>query len=114
MDIKIGCDLVHIGRFKESIERGGKGFLNKVFTQAELASASKPENLAGIFAAKEAVIKALDLKVGDWHRIQILKKRNGRPEVKLLEFDEEILSDISISHNKEYAMAVAIFLIHNL
>lgn len=88
----------------------------KIFTQAELAGASKPENLAGIFAAKEAVIKALGkvlkLKAGDWKKIEIIKKRNGRPEVQLHEFNDKILSrDVSISHDKEYAMAVVVFIL---
>lgn len=118
MNVKVGCDLVRIRRFKESMERGGEEFLNKVFTRAELASTSKPESLAGIFAAKEAVIKALGgalkLKAGDWKKIEIIKKTNGRPEVKLLEFNRKILSrDISISHDGEYAMAVTIILINS-
>lgn len=112
MTIKIGCDLADIRKFKKSLERGGNAFLDKIFSPQELAFSSQPESLAGIFAAKEAVIKALKLKAGDWHKIEIRKNQNGRPEIILIELHHKIISqDVSISHDGEYAMAVAIFLI---
>ncbi len=116
MDVKVGCDLVHMGRFKATMKRGGKIFLHRVFTPSELASASKLENLAGIFAAKEAVMKALGetlkLKAGDWEKVEITKKANGRPEVKVRECGKKILShDLSISHDGEYAIAAAVFML---
>ncbi len=111
------------------MERGGGRFLDKIFTPRELAVSEKMdpirgregsqrastsngiESLAGIFAAKEAVVKALELKPGDWHKIEVIKNQNGRPEIKLLELNNRIISqDISISHDGDYAMAVAIFL----
>lgn len=116
MEIKIGCDIVRIKRFKESVRRGGEIFLNKIFSIRELAGNPLAEKLVGIFAAKEAVIKALgeelQLKAGDWKKIEITKKTNGKPEIKLLKFNREILScDISISHDGDYAIAVAIFML---
>ncbi len=112
MTIKVGCDLVEIKKFKKSMERGGSKFLDKIFLPQELAVSEKIETLAGIFAAKEAVFKALGGKVGDWHNLEIVKNKNGRPEIKMLESNDRIISqDISISHDGEYAMAVAVFLI---
>ncbi len=122
---------MEITRFKKSVERGGGKFLDKIFTPRELAVSEKIdpvrgredsqrastsngiESLAGIFAAKEAVIKALGGKAGDWHKIEIIKNKNGRPEIKLLELnvnDKIISQDISISHDGDYAIAVVIFL----
>jgi len=110
MIIKTGCDIVEIARFEKSM----KGRLDTVFSTHELAGAPTMETLAGMFAAKEAIIKALEMKAGDWQEIEIVKNKSGRPEAKLLEVHSKILShDISISHDGGYAMAVAIFLIHN-
>ncbi|MDA2922316.1 holo-ACP synthase [Patescibacteria group bacterium AH-259-L07] len=111
MEITIGCDHVNIKKFKKSVQRGGGTFLNKIFSPHELVNARAEETLAGLFAAKEAVIKALALKAGDWHKIEIVKNESGRPEVKLLGLEHKIVSqDISISHDGEYAFAVAVFL----
>ncbi len=112
MTIKTGCDLVEIKRFKKSLERGGGRFLDKIFLSQELATSEKIETLAGIFSVKEAVIKALELKAGDWQKIEIIKDKNGRPEIKMLNLDKHIISqDISISHDGDYAMAVVVFLL---
>ena len=112
MKLKIGCDIVQITRFERSAGKGGKEFLDRVFSASELANAPAVATLAGMFAAKEAVMKALKMKAGDWHKIEIKKDENGRPEVKLLELDKRVMSrDMSISHDGEYAMAVAIFLV---
>lgn len=132
MKVRVGCDIVNIKKFKKSVQRGRSKFLDKIFFSCELAGNPKIETLAGIFAAKEAVIKALaaegpastrlgeageprhrrELKAGDWHKIEIMKNKNGRPCVKLAETPVKIISqDISISHNGEYAVAVAVFLL---
>ena len=54
MEIKIGCDLVHIKKFQQSINRGKAALLDKLFSSHELAASSSLQTLAGIFAAKEA------------------------------------------------------------
>lgn len=112
MELKIGCDIVSIKRFEQSAKNSGKEFLNRIFSASELAREAKTETLAGMFAAKEAVAKALSLKAGDWHKIEIVKNKDGRPEARLAEFVQEIVThDLSISHDGEYAMAAAIFML---
>lgn len=112
MNIKIGCDLVNTEKFQKSAERGGSAFLNKIFSAHELSGNPTPQTLAGLFAVKEAVKKALDLEADDWKKIEIIKNKNGRPNVKLTNIKESIASnDISISHDGDYAMAVATFLL---
>ena len=112
MEIKTGCDLVQLKKFQDSLERGPKGFLKKLFTDHELANNPSIESLAGLFAAKEAVKKALGLSAGDWHAVEVVKEKNGRPQVKLSVMDKNIISsDVSISHDGEYVMAVAVFLL---
>lgn len=111
--IKVGCDLVNIKKFGKSLKRGKIDFLEKIFTASELANSHSAETLAGVFAAKEAVIKALELEVGAWRDVEIVKKESGRPEVRLAKSGIKIIShDISISHDGEYAFAAAVFLIN--
>ncbi len=114
MQIKIGCDLVYIPRFQKAIERSGDAFLNKLFTSAELAQATSIISLAGYFAAKEATLKALELQPGIWHAIQVRKKQTGRPYILLDSVyvpKQLISSDLSISHDGEYAMAITQWLV---
>lgn len=114
MKIKIGCDLVYIKRFEKSVRKGGAKFLDKIFSNYEISKAASVESLAGLFAVKEAVIKALGFRAGDWKKIEIVKNKTGRPEIKLLKTDAEIISqDISISHDGDFAFAYAVFLIRD-
>ncbi len=82
MKIVTGVDLVYIPRFKKSLKNGGENFLRRVYLDTELKNC-EIQHLAGIFAAKEAVIKALSMKPGSWHDIQISHKKNGNPQVQL-------------------------------
>ena len=56
----IGIDLVQISEFKDRMNH--EVVLNKVFTAQELKDNLNVESLAGIFAAKEAFLKALGKK----------------------------------------------------
>ncbi len=112
MQIKVGCDIVRKERFLEVTKQAG--VLSKIFTKHELTQAKSLENLIGVFAAKEAVLKALGLKAGDWHLIEIIKQDNGKPVIKLANYSQYksiISQDISISHDGDYVFAVACFLI---
>lgn len=113
MRIKIGCDIVYLPRFKKSSENAGREFLSKLFTSAELAATADIKSLAGMFAAKEATIKALGMQAGNWQNIEISKDKNGRPQIKILDAPHEIMSQdisISIAHDGDYVMATAVFL----
>ena len=62
----IGCgiDVVELTRFRQALQRGGAAFLARIFTTREQAYARARRrttmlHLAGRFAAKEAVIKAV-------------------------------------------------------
>lgn len=64
MVLGIGIDIIEIDRIKETIEKYGERFLNKVYTKDELDYCLKKNNkfqhLAARFAAKEAVFKAME------------------------------------------------------
>ncbi len=118
MTLRTGIDLIEIERL-ESIQPGIKTrFLQRVFTPLELNDCQgNPGCLAGRFAAKEAVAKALGCGIGpvSWQEIEIQRGSSGEPRLELkgnafdLARSMEITSwSISISHSKEYAVAVAV------
>lgn len=86
----IGVDIVDIPRVERMIARYGVRFLSRVFTENEsryaMGSANSAERLAGRFAAKEAVLKALGTgKSGGirWRDIETLPGHAGKPVVRL-------------------------------
>lgn len=108
-----GVDITEVGRLKKAVAKWGDLFLNKIFTNNELENAKKRvrlyEHLAGRFAAKEAIFKAVgDFKLG-FQDIEVLNDQEGKPYCKLLNdkaFNKHVM--ISISHVKNYALAQAI------
>ena len=111
----IGTDIIEIERFKEPTQT----FLNRIYTEAELTffHRSNIETLAGSFAAKEAVAKALGTGFHGCSpkEIEILRKPSGAPYAVLSgnarKIHEELGNGkihISISHCKQYATAVAV------
>lgn len=107
---RIGCDIVSLKKFSKKVERSGEAFLRKIFLPSELKHRDL-QHLAGIFAAKEAILKAAarshDLRVGDWHEIEICSSPSKRPFVRLRQKRIHAL-DISISHDGDYVFAVVI------
>ena len=115
----IGNDIIEVKRILKSIKTHGQHFLDKLFTKREQQYCNSfrlPEiHFAGRYAAKEAVSKALGTGFGKelkWLEFEIVNNELGKPEViflndsKWLEFEIQI----SISHCKEYASAIAICL----
>jgi phosphopantetheine--protein transferase-like protein len=99
----LGVDLVHIPEFERQLELGGQKFLYKAFSPEELRN-QQLNHLAGLWAAKEAVLKAGGLKAGQWSSIIISHEKSGKPlaNYKGKKFE------ISIAHHGEYAVAVAL------
>ncbi|MBU0503508.1 MAG: holo-ACP synthase [Candidatus Omnitrophota bacterium] len=113
MIIGTGVDITEVSRLKQAVNKWGGSFLNRVFTDKELANAKTHVNffqhLAGRFAAKEAVFKALGQADLLWKDVQILNDAQGKPYCSILN-DKAKNKDIhiSISHVKSYAVANAI------
>ena len=116
LKINCGTDIIEVCRIKESIERKGDNFLNKIYTEKEIEYCNSKNNMkyqhfAARFAAKEAIFKAISNMLKDkyeitWKDVEILNDENGRPYVHFLNNDYNIKQiDISISHLKEYAVA---------
>lgn len=102
----IGIDLVDIEKF--SIKASDK-FLKKIYTENELTYSFNKRNslqtLAGIFAAKEAIIKAINLNLAYILRKKIEIKHIDNKPIALLG-GVEINGSISISHDGNYAIAI--------
>lgn len=98
----IGVDLVFIPEFKKQLKLGKTVLLQKAFTKNELKN-RQPEHLAGLWAAKEAVMKATGLKTGKLLQIEVDHRANGQPFVLL----GDKLIEISIAHHGDYVVAVA-------
>tara|TARA_B100000315_G_C14459315_1_gene533001 strand:+ start:264 stop:629 length:366 start_codon:yes stop_codon:yes gene_type:complete len=111
----IGVDIIEIARIQRAIERWDERFLHRVYTELELRLCRrKPSRLAGRFAGKEAVMKALGTGVRgiSWREIEILSEPSGKPLVRLYgkaqaRADSLCLEElaISLSDTKEYAIA---------
>ena len=120
MIVGIGNDIIEIERIEKAILK--EGFKNKVYTQRELENIRKrgnrTETYAGIFSAKEAISKAIGTGVREFSLtdLEILNDDLGKPYVVISEKLDKILKakkedyqiEISISHSKKYATAIAI------
>ncbi len=102
---RIGCDLVSITRFRQRMAENDGTFLDRIFWPAERCGKT-PERLAGMFAAKEATLKALARPAGHWLALCVEHESSGAPRIALLDADPagtDIL--VSISHDGDYALA---------
>ena len=118
MILRTGVDLIEISRVSEVIGRHGKHYLERIYTSAELEQCGKNvKSLAGRFAAKEAVAKALGTGIGDvtWKEIEILGDELNAPMLHLYGMAEKNAKQlgltewsVSISHSMSHAVAVAV------
>src|ERR1700722_18714965 len=117
----LGNDIIEIERVRQSIERHGQHFLNRLFTQREQDYCYRFKDpvphFAGRFAAKEAIVKALGTGIGNaiaWHEVEILNDEEGKPVVHLSEPAKIKFSEprilVSISHSATHATSVALWL----
>jgi len=107
-----GIDIIEIERIQKAIERWGDGFLNHIFTPAEIEYAQKfkfpYQHYAGRFAAKEAIFKAMGIPHLSWYDVIIINDTNGKPVCHFTNIDFKHRLTVSISHSRDYAVASAI------
>lgn len=117
-----GVDLVHLPRIERIWREHGDHFLRRIYTAAEreycLDGRVQVQRLAGRFAVKEAVMKALGTgwRGGiEWTDIETIADPLGKPVVSLHGQTAQAARDrgithwlVSISHAGEYALASAI------
>jgi len=105
----IGIDVVEIKRIK-NILNNKTGRRSKIFfTEKETAyyssHSNKAPHFAGIFAAKEAISKALGVKKYPFTQIEIRHNKNGAPVPYFK--NKKLQVTVSITHTKDLAIAIA-------
>jgi len=119
-----GIDIVDIGRIERLIEKYGKHFLSKVFSEEEIryccAQARPAMHFAGRWAVKEAFYKALSScsqAHATWQAIEVLPDtRSRRPKISVRshELAQRLIAEkirklsVSISHERNYCVAMVI------
>ena len=111
--MKIGTDIIQIDRINTSCNKFGEHFKERFLSESEILLAKKAESLAGFWAAKEAISKALGCGIGkelSFHDIIIKKDSRGRPYFELTAEAQSkhriAQSSLSISHDGGFAIAV--------
>jgi holo-[acyl-carrier protein] synthase len=116
--VEIGVDIVDLDRIEKAYGRYGRKFLERIMTGEEIALClNKPSpiaSIAGRFAAKEAVVKALGTGITaavHWKSFEVLNDPAGKPFVRsslpaLL--PEGCSIKISIAHDRHSAVATAL------
>ena len=119
MIIGIGTDIIEIDRIEKAINDNNL-FLSKVFTETELQQYAikrmRIESIAGNFAVKEAVSKAIGtgFKGFNLKDIEVFRDLAGKPIIKIGENVKEFIQSdnykfhVSISHNRSDAIAYVI------
>ncbi len=119
MIVGSGIDLVEIARIQHSMDRFGRRFLERVYTEAEqaycLRRRNAAESFAARFAAKEAAAKALGTGISrgvSWLEIEVTRAPGRRPELRFSGRAAEMAAHIgarraalSLTHTTTTAMA---------
>nr|WP_234410421.1 holo-ACP synthase [Caldalkalibacillus mannanilyticus] len=112
----IGTDLVEIARIDQILKEQPR-FVERILTEQEkkyfsgLSPLRQTEFVAGRFAAKEALSKALQTGIGphfSWKDVSILPSEGGAPQVIWHGRQERFSTHISITHTAEYALAYVV------
>src|SRR5258708_6154504 len=118
VNIAVGIDIIEVERVRKVHEHHGERFLKRVFTEMEVRQCrGKANRLAGRFAAKEAISKALGTGLHGvaWREMEVVQLRSGRPTVTLhgnakrrAQFLGISAFDVSIADLKDFSIAIAV------
>ena len=118
--VGLGADLVEVGRFRLAMERT-TSLADRLFSSDERDYASgqhdPAKSLAARFAAKEAVMKALGVGLGDidFRDVEVVRRESGAPSLEVRGRADRLARErgvsswfVSLSHTETTAMAVVI------
>jgi holo-[acyl-carrier protein] synthase len=121
--VGIGIDVCEIPRVAAAIRRHGARFAERLFRPGEVrrppASPAYAEHVAGLFAAKEAAMKALGtgMRGVAFREISVVRRPGGPPQLALHgraaargELLGAAAAHVTITHSKELAAAVVLLL----
>lgn len=100
--------MVEIARIKCAMEN--PRFVYRILTDAEREYCTTPTKVAGRWAAKEAIFKAVGLNMS-WLDIEVLADPFGAPQIHIhshLYDGKRLRLRVSITHEKSHALAVAV------
>ena len=123
MILGIGIDVIQNDRIRESLEKFGDRFINRIYTEGEQQYCKKCANpaihFAARFAAKEAAFKALGTGWAagvKWKDVEVERLASGKPELHLhgeaLERAKSMGATrfhVSLTHDQLVSVAVVIF-----
>ena len=117
--LTVGVDLSEVDRIEKLLQRYGPRFSERIFTEREQAYChGRITSLAGRYAIKEAVAKALGTGIGEfvtWKDIEVVNDEHGKPEL-ILHNRARVLADdmglqqwaISLSHTNTLAIGFVV------
>ncbi len=122
MIVGTGVDIAEVDRIRQSVERFGARFVQRVYTPAEIAYVERKKNrferYAARFAAKEAGMKAIGTGWTHgvrWQDFEVVNLRSGRPTLVLHGAAAEVASQmkvrqvsLSLTHTVDNAFAMVI------
>lgn len=118
--VGVGTDLIEIERIERALARHGEYLVHRLLSPREregFGGDIPARRLAGRFAAKEAVLKALGTGLRDcrWHDVEVINDPLGRPEVILSGALKGLAREqsvgrilLSITHSRSHALAFAV------
>lgn len=108
-----GVDIVSVSRMNLALERSGRRFAERIFTEEELSHQDEPGFLATRFAAKEAFFKALGTGVSGgvrWRDFSLPSHGDGAPSASVSGRSADYLAGrrvfTSVSRTSDIAVAV--------
>lgn len=122
MIVGAGIDICEVPRIRKSIERFGRRFIQRVYTDREIAyverKANRYERYAARFAAKEAGMKAIGTGWRHgvrWQDFEVTNLPSGRPALTFYGVAAEVAErlgvsriSVSLTHTSEQGMAFVI------
>ena len=104
----VGADIVEVERLKEKPE-----LWNRFMSEKEHGYIDKfrikEEHIAGFWAAKEALVKALNRKDFNFSSVTVAHDENGKPFFEFDGLEIEGNLHLSISHERKFATAVVVW-----
>ena len=118
MSIRVGVDVVDVGRLREMLGRWGERLVGRTLTSREAAycraKRDPAPHVAGTVAAKEALFKTLSMGPR-WLEVEVVRLESGRPVLVLSDSAKAVASrcglsklELSITHTRGLAIAVVV------
>lgn len=125
MQIRQGVDIVSVDRLEEAVRRHGERFLRRVFTTDERSYCEpkrfKFEHYAARFAAKEAMMKAMEIRRQNrlcFREIEIRRRATGKPEITITPENRRRFGlpsnaqiELSMAHERKYAVSYVVVIL---